>query len=106
MADQIEVSGVTKTRYGYIVDNFHVYKNDPMWSHCKDRVGSWNAKFTREEFIKKNMTRLKRISKKEKLYYTLAVLIDMGFDQEVIDMYDARIVMDALTDDLDFLKDI
>lgn len=101
MGEQIEISGVRKTFYGYKIDGFAVYRHYNLWKHCADRVGTWNDKLTKEEFIKKNMIRLKRIKKKEKLYYTLAILIDMGFDQEVIDMYDARIVMETLTSDLD-----
>lgn len=111
MSTEITVQGVKRTRYGYEVDGFNVYRSDPQWAHNTDRMQGWlkdiqNGKITREQFVKKNETRLKRITKKEKLYYSLAVLIDMGFEQEVIDMYDAKLVMEALTEDLDFLRDI
>jgi hypothetical protein len=106
MTTEIQVEGVKRTHYGYEVDGFRCYRSDPMWAYNVDRMKGWDKKHTREEFIKKNMTRIKRITKKEKLYYSLAVLIEMGFEQEVIDMYDAKLVMEALTEDLDFLKDI
>lgn len=102
MAEEIKIDGVKKTYNGYVVDGFHVYKSDKLWKHTVDRMGNWGTTLSREEFAKKNMTRLKRITKKEKLYYAIAVLVDMGFDKEVIDMYDAQIVMNELTNELGF----
>ncbi|MNM09757.1 hypothetical protein D3C81_198730 [compost metagenome] len=106
MAEEIKIDGVKKTSYGYEIDGHRVYKTDKLWTHTVDRMGTWDKKLSREEFAKKNTTRLKRITKKEKLYYAIAVLVDMGFDKEIIDMYDAQIVMNELTDGLDFLKNI
>lgn len=93
----------------------HISKYNELWSHTQSRVNGFLKKAQdaakkkgtdpEEEFTKLMVTRLRRIKHEEKIHYTIAVLQEMGY-QEIIDIYDGKLVMNALTKDLDFLDDL
>jgi len=100
-----EFEGVKKTSYGYQVNEQRVYKHNPQWAHTMDRVVSFEKKYPDKAKFEQHMTtRLKRIKNMEKVYYTIAVLIERGHT-DVAEIYDSRLVLEALTEDLDFLDE-
>lgn len=100
------MEGIEKYYNGYKVNGFSVFKSSQLWRHTVDRIKGFEKKCkTPEEFQKKMVTRLKRITHKEKIYYTIAVLVELGY-KEVAEIYDGRLVMESLADDLDFLDEL
>lgn len=100
------MEGIRKVSNGYRINGFYVSVDNSLWKHTLDRVISFEEKCkSKEEFEKKMVTRLKRIKHTEKIYYTIAVLVHRGH-QTVAEIYDSRLVLDSLTEDLDFLDEI
>jgi hypothetical protein len=93
----------------------YVSKYSDLWKHTQSRINGFlkkaevasikNGTDKEEEFTKLMVTRLRRIKHEEKIHYTIEVLKEMGY-QDIIDIYDGKLVMNALTKDLDFLDDI
>lgn len=78
------------------IDGFRIYRGTKMWVHAKHRIDEFK-KLPHDSFMKKMYTRLKRTTHKDKLYYTIAVLYDMG-EEDLADLYDAKIVAELLSD--------
>lgn len=99
------MEGIKKTSFGYIVNDIRISKHNSLWQHTMDRVLDFEKKYTdKDDFEKKMVTRLKRIKNLEKVYYTIAVLVERGHN-DVAEIYDGRLVIESLTDGLDFLDD-
>lgn len=100
------MEGIRKTKYGYIINDFQISRNNSLWHHTMDRVLDFEKKYTdKDDFEKKMVTRLKRIKNLEKVYYTIAVLVERGHN-DIAEIYDGRLVMESLTDGLDFLDEL
>lgn len=98
---ETEFEGVRKTKYGYQVNDKHVYKYDAMWKKTLDRVVDFEKKYPdKEDFEKKMETRLRRITNLEKVYYTIAVLIERGH-QGAAELYDSRLVLEMLSEEME-----
>jgi hypothetical protein len=94
--------GIEKHYYGYKINDFYCDKHTPQWNHAEDRIRSFQIKCKDdEEFKKKMVTRLKRIKNEEKIYYTIAVLIEYGY-HDVAEIYDSQLVMNQLIGEIDF----
>lgn len=96
------MEGVMKTSSGYNINGYRVDRFDKLWNHTIDRVESFERKYTdTEEFKKKMLVRLNRIKQVEKIYYTIAVLIERGHE-EIAEIYDSKLVLITLADDFEF----
>ena len=99
------MEGIQRTRYGYIINRFIVNRDDYLWEHTMKRVNDFEAKSkSREDFVKKMVTRLKRIKNLDKVYYTIAVLVEKGY-HDVAEIYDSRLVLENLSFEESFLFD-
>lgn len=97
---------IEKVKYGYKVNGHHVSSYGELWDHTKKRINDAEKKAkNREEFAKKMVTRLKRIKHEEKVYAAIAVLHEKGYD-EIVDIYDGKLLMDELTKDEDWLTNL
>lgn len=77
-----------------------VIKRNQLWDHTEKRIiNAENKSKNNEEFVKKMVTRLSRITHQEKIYYAIEVLKERGHN-DVVDIYEGRLVMD------EFLKGI
>jgi len=93
--------GVRKTRYGYQVNDKFIYKDDALWKKTMDRIINFEKKYpNKEDFEKHNVTRLRRITNLEKVYYAIAVLIERGHT-EVAEIYDSRLVLEMLSEEME-----
>jgi uncharacterized lipoprotein YehR (DUF1307 family) len=98
---EIEFEGVRKTRYGYQVNDKYIYRDDALWKKTMDRVVSFEKKYSNKEDFEKHMeTRLKRIKNLEKVYYTIAVLLERGH-QGAAELYDSRLVLEMLSEEME-----
>lgn len=95
------MEGIERVSGGYLVNGVSVSIYSAEWDHTMDRVKQFEKKYPdKEEFEKKMITRLKRIKNLDKIYYTIAVLVERGHN-EVAEMYDSRLVLETLTFDFD-----
>lgn len=80
----------------YRIDNITIHKYDKLWNYTMDKVNAAkrNSK-SPDEFKKKMLIRMLRLKNKQKLYYAIAYLKDIGEDY-LSDLYDAKIVADKL----------
>lgn len=100
------MEGIRKTMNGYEINGTYVSRHDSLWNHTLDRVISFEKKYPiKEKFEQHMVTRLKRIKNLEKVYYTIAILIERGHE-DVAEIYDGRLVMESLTEGLDFLDEL
>lgn len=81
-----------------IINGKHIEMYNKHWNHAEDRVRAIKAKHGNDYFaFKKEMTtRLKRIKREDKLYYTAGVLIHLGYP-DIAELYDSKLVMNKLT---------
>lgn len=77
--------------------NAHVDRYDQLWGHTIMRIENAEKKAKNyEDFVKKMVTRLKRIKHEEKIHYAIAVLKEKGYD-EVVDIYEGKLLMDQMS---------
>ena len=77
-----------------------IVKRDQLWRHTERRIIAAEEKAkSNEEFVKKMITRMNRITHQEKIHYAIEVLKERGHNN-VVDIYEGRLVMD------EFLKGI
>ena len=100
------MEGIKKVENGYYVNGVYVSRFSQLWHHTWSRIDGFEQKCkNREDFVNKMVTRLKRIKDEAKIYYTIAVLVERGY-HDVAEIYDSRLVMNALSDELDFLDEL
>lgn len=97
---------IEKVYGGYKVNDRRISNYGELWTHTVKRIQDAEKKAKNyEEFAKKMVTRLKRITHEEKVYCAIAVLHEKGY-QEIVDIYDGKLLMDELTKDDDWLNNL
>lgn len=71
-----------------------VSRYSELWDHTVMRIRTAEKQTkTNEDFVKKMVTRLKRIKHEEKIHYAIAVLKERGH-MDVVDIYEGRLLME------------
>jgi hypothetical protein len=80
-----------------LITSYKVYKNDKLWNHTQMRIDNAlkKANGDNEKFTSQMVTRLKRIGHEEKLYYSIAVLKEMGYEN-IVDMYEGKVLINEM----------
>lgn len=71
------------------------YRDNPrLWEHTETRIiNAEKSAKNYNDFVKKMVTRLNRITKEEKIHFAIAVLKDRNH-HSLVDIYEGRLIMD------------
>ena len=79
----------------------YINDNCELWNHTKMRIDSAKQKAkSQEDFEKKMMTRLMRITHHDKLIYAIAYLKQCKYDS-LVEAYESKILLEKLTGEWD-----
>lgn len=82
----------------------YVDRYSVLWEHTKMRIRNARDKCTKdgvldyEKFKNQMILRLTKIGHKQKVYYAMAALVEMGYE-EIAEIYDSKLLFDVLMDD-------
>lgn len=74
--------------------NIRISEYNELWDHTMNRIITAERKAKDyQDFVRKMVTRLNRITHEEKIHYAIAVLKKRGHN-DVVDIYEGRLLMD------------
>lgn len=74
----------------------YINKYSDLWQHTMMRIEDAERKAKNfEDFSRKMVTRLHRITHEEKIHYAIAALKQKGY-QDLVDVYEGRLIMEKL----------